>query len=115
MTPTERAVYMRTGEITALVMVDLAKRKLPALISETMRLSQAGDLVLGVWEAAEHRIVVRRDQLHDLARYAGTLLHVITHMASGTVDGTLEFESELSRFLGMTASATLRERTSRGA
>jgi hypothetical protein len=115
MTPAERAVYMRTGEIAALVMVDLAKRKLPVLVSETMRLSQAGDPVLGVWEAAEHRIVVRRDQLHDLARYAGTLLHEITHMASGTVDGTLEFESELSRFLGMTASATLRERTSRGA
>lgn len=98
----------RTGEIAALAKVDLTRRKPLVLISETMRLSQAGDPVLGVWEAADHRIVIRRDQLNDLARYAGTLLHEIGHMISGTSDGTLDFETELSRLLGMTASAALR-------
>jgi hypothetical protein len=110
MTQAERAVYARTGEIAALAKVDLTRRKLPVLISETMRLSQVGDPVLGVWEAADHRIVIRRDQLNDLARYAGTLLHEIGHMVSGTSDGTLDFENELSRLLGMTASTALEQR-----
>jgi hypothetical protein len=57
------------------------------LISETMRLSERGDPVLGLWEAHEQRIVVRRDQLGGLARYAGTLLHEISHMVSGTTAG----------------------------
>ena len=72
-----------------------------------MRLSEAGDPVLGVWEGAEQRIVIRRDQLSGLARYAGTLLHEIGHMTSGTLDGTLDFESELSHLLGITAAAAL--------
>jgi hypothetical protein len=32
-------------------------------VSETMRLNVTGDPVLGLWEAAEHRIVIRRSQL----------------------------------------------------
>jgi hypothetical protein len=110
MTPAEQAVYGRTREIAALATVDLTRRSPAVLISETMRLSESGDPVLGVWEAAEQRIVIRRDQLGGLARYAGTLLHEIGHMASGTVDGTLDFESELSRLLGMAAAAALKDR-----
>jgi hypothetical protein len=64
--------------------------------------------VLGVWEGASQQIVIRRDQLEGLASYAGTLMHEIGHMTSRTNDGTLEFESELSRLLGITASAALR-------
>ena len=109
MTPAEQAVYTRTREIAALAKVDLTRRRPAVLISETMRLSDAGDPVLGVWEAAEQRIVIRRDQLSGLARYAGTLLHEIGHMASGTVDGTLNFETELSRLLGMAAAVALGE------
>ena len=107
MTPAEQAVYARTREIAALAKVDLHRRRPAVLISETMRLSDVGDPVLGVWEAAEQRIVIRRDQLSGLARYAGTLLHEIGHMASGTVDGTLDFETELSRLLGMAAAVAL--------
>jgi hypothetical protein len=109
MTPGEQAVYGRTREIAALAKSDLTHRRPAVLISETMRLSEAGDPVLGVWEASEQRIVIRRDQLNGLAGYAGTLLHEIGHMASGTVDGTLEFETELSRLLGIAAAAALEE------
>lgn len=73
-----------------------------------MRLNESGDPVLGLWEASERRIVIRRDQLDGLAPYAGTLLHEIGHMLSGTRDGTLEFESELSRLLGQVAATMLR-------
>jgi len=107
MTSAEQAVYARTREITALANVNLTGRRPAVLISETMRLSEAGDPVLGVWEGAEQRIVIRRDQLKGLASYAGTLLHEIGHMTSGTMDGTLEFESELSHLLGITAAAAL--------
>jgi hypothetical protein len=109
MTPAEQAVYARTREIAALAKIDLTRRRPTVLISETMRLSEVGDPVLGVWEAAEQRIVIRRDQLNGLARYAGTLLHELGHMASGTVDGTLDFETELSRLLGMAAAVALGE------
>jgi hypothetical protein len=70
-------------------------------ISETMRLSDRGDPVLGQWEAHEHQIVIRRDTLQDLASYVGTLLHEIGHVLSGTTDATLDFENELSRLLGI--------------
>jgi hypothetical protein len=109
MTPAEQAVHARTREIGALAKVDLTRRRPIVLISETMRLSEAGDPVLGVWEAAEHRIVIRRDQLGGLATYAGTLLHEIGHMVSGTTDGTLDFETELSRLLGVAAATALAE------
>jgi len=108
MTPAERAVYARTADITALARTDLHRAKV--LISETMRLSNLGDPVLGIWEAADQRIVIRRDQLGGLASYAGTLLHEIGHMVSGTMDGTLDFEFELSRLLGVTAATALNQR-----
>jgi hypothetical protein len=109
MTSAERAVFSRTGEIGALARVDLARRKTAVLISETMRLNETGNPVLGVWEEAAQRIVIRRDQLTGLGRYAGTLLHEIGHMTSGTPDRSLEFESELSRLLGITAATALGE------
>ena len=111
MTPAEQAVYARTRDIAALAGVNLTGRSPLVLISETMRLSDAGDPVLGVWEPAEKRIVIRRDQLKGLASYAGTLLHEIGHMVTFTADGTLDFESELSRLLGMTAAAALNEQS----
>ncbi len=108
MTPAERTVYGRTREIAALAGVDLVRQKVQILVSETMRLNDVGNPVLGIWEGATQRIVIRRDQLAGLATYAGTLLHEIGHMTSKTTDGTLEFESELSRLLGITAATALR-------
>ena len=72
MTASERAVFARTGEIATLADVDLSRRRVAVLISETMRLNDAGDPVLGVWESGERRIVIRRDQLSGIASYAGT-------------------------------------------
>jgi hypothetical protein len=107
MSAPEQAVFARTGEITALAHVDLTRRNVVVLISETMRLNDAGSPVFGVWESAERRIVIRRDQLSGIASYAGTLLHEIGHMVSGTSDGTLEFEQVLSELLGRVAATVL--------
>jgi len=107
MTAPEQAVLAQTGEIAALAHVDLSRLSVPVLISETMRLNDAGSPVLGVWEPAERRIVIRRDQLNGIASYAGTLLHEIGHMVSGTSDGTLDFEQVLSELLGRVAATAL--------
>jgi hypothetical protein len=107
MTPSEQAVLAWTGEIAALAHVDLSRRGVAVLISETMRLNDAGSPVLGIWEPAERRIVIRRDQLSGIASYAGTLLHEIGHMVSGASDGTLDFEQVLSELLGRVAATVL--------
>lgn len=107
MTAPEQAVFARTGEIAALAHVDLTRRNVAVLVSETMRLNDGGSPVLGVWESSERRIVVRRDQLSGIASYAGTLLHEIGHMVSGCSDGTLEFEQVLSELLGRVAATVL--------
>jgi hypothetical protein len=72
-----------------------------------MRLNDTGSPVLGIWESAERRVVIRRDQLSGIASYAGTLLHEIGHMVSGSSDGTLDFEVVLSELLGRVAATVL--------
>ena len=108
MTPGEQDVYGHIPELCALAGVSLAQRQVSVQVSETMRLNATGDPVLGVWEEADRRIVIRRDQLSSLASFAATFLHEIGHMASGTTDGTMAFEHELSRLLGLAAAAALK-------
>jgi hypothetical protein len=107
MTPREREVYDRIAELCALPGVSLARRRVSVEVSETMRLNAAGDPVLGLWEAAEHRIVIRRDQLSALAGFAASFLHEVGHMASGSTDRTIDFENELSRLPGLAAAAAI--------
>jgi hypothetical protein len=107
MTPHEREIFAHTAEISALAGFDLARRGVTVCVSETMRLNDNGDFVLGVWETDHKRIVVRRDQLVALETYAGTLLHEIGHAGSGTSDGSLEFEDELTSLLGRVAAQAL--------
>ena len=76
-------------------------------VSETMRLAESGHQVLGVWEGGEHAIIVRRDQLASAATFCGVFLHELGHARSGEVDGSLEFEDELTRLLGLTAAAAV--------
>lgn len=79
-------------------------------MSQTMRLSEVGDMVLGTWEDTGGRIVVRRSELVTVNQYAGTLLHEFTHAKYGHDDLTLQFESELSRVLGHVAAAAVGRR-----
>jgi hypothetical protein len=81
-TASEQGVFAWTGEIAALAHVDLPRRSVAVLISETVRLNDAGSPVLGVWESAER-------------------------LASGTSDGTLDFEQVLTELLGRVAATVL--------
>jgi hypothetical protein len=72
-----------------------------------MRLDAGDQECLGVWEPAERLIVIRRDQLASAARYAGTLLHEVTHAVSGAEDFSRLFEEALTVLLGKIALAAL--------
>jgi hypothetical protein len=104
----ERRTFALVESLAAVANVDLAAAGVAAVrISETMRLNEHGDQVLGLWDACEGHIVIRRDQLADAARFAGTFLHELTHAVSGTADGTLAFEDALTTGLGVVAAAAL--------
>ena len=108
LTPEERDVYALLGPLTAVAEFDLSRLGVKrVLISETMRLSSSGAEFLAVWEPAEARVVVRRDQLHSARSFCGSLLHELEHTAAHGSDGTLEFEDALTRRLGTVASAAL--------
>lgn len=60
-----------------------------------------------MWEPAESRIVVRRDQLADAVHYCGTFLHELTHAVSGMPDLSFEFEEALTSVLGTVVGTAL--------
>ncbi len=60
---------------------------------------------VGIYEPGHHRITILRSQLSSLQSYAGTLLHEAAHAASGATDATRAFESQLTDYLGIIASA----------
>jgi len=104
--PPERVVFDQTRRI-----MTLFGRKRPrvskVLISETMRVDRSGCEFAGLWRPEDRSIVIKRDQLQGLPSYAGTLLHELTHAATGTDDRTLEFEEALTRLLGHVAKAAI--------
>lgn len=79
------------------------------VISETMRLGELGDPIIGIYERENRRIVIRRDQLANPVDYCGTLLHELTHAASGATDGSMDFEAALSRQLGVIVTNVLHD------
>jgi hypothetical protein len=58
----------------------------------------------GLWDPASSSIVIKRSQLKTLPAFAGTLLHEIAHARSGYGDVTRDFETELTRMLGVVAA-----------
>jgi hypothetical protein len=100
LTDAERSVFDRTQAILAL-RGGRPRQVKGIAISETMRLGAGGYAeAAGQWEPAEGRIVIKRDQLRSVARYAGTLLHEIAHAESGTPDISAGFEDALTVELG---------------
>lgn len=109
LTANERAVFDRTDAIAGLV-GGIPKHVQAIRISRTMRQDfLTGSDALGLWDAETRSIVIRRDQLKNLAAFAGTLLHELAHAGGGHTDVTREFEEDLTRLLGLTAAAAVRE------
>ena len=106
--PAEQLIFALTQSILDLLAApSLYTRVKDIRISETMRMDYRGDEVLGVWEPAEHRIVIRRDQLRGVEHYAATLLHEATHAITGADDGSFAFEQGLTQNLGKVAAQAI--------
>ncbi len=103
----ERGVYERTDAILALAGERPASKVREVLISTTMRLDGGDRECVGLWVGEERRIIVRRDQLGDVDRYAGTLLHELAHAVSGADDESRAFEDQLTGFLGRLAGSAV--------
>jgi hypothetical protein len=77
-------------------------------VSETMRLMEGRfQEAVGVWEPGEGRVIVKRSQLQSLPKFAGTVLHELSHALSGAPDVSLEFEQQLTEELGGLASRSI--------
>ena len=104
----ERVVFGHTHAIVALAGARLGGDQVrDVLISETMRLADTGNMIVGLWQPGDKTIVMRRDQLAGLATFAGILLHELAHALSGEADASLAFETELTRLLGLVADSAL--------
>ena len=77
-------------------------------ISETMRIeANSFNEATGLWDPAEGRIIIKRDQLKSLVTYAGTLIHEAAHASSGAPDVNRYFEQKLTAYLGLITSKSL--------
>lgn len=105
--PSELRVYRQTDNILSLIGGRPGNVR-DIVISETMRLdTETHQEVLGLWQPQEGRIVIKRDTLKDLKRYAGTLLHEVAHARSRATDCTRDFETELTGLLGIVIQQTI--------
>jgi hypothetical protein len=106
--PDEAAVYALTRPILRLLPRRPGKVK-EVLISETMRLNRYDNYeAVGIWVEDQGRIVIKRDQLHSVAHYAGTLLHECVHALCQADDGTLAFEQGFTEVIGHMAAIAVR-------
>lgn len=107
LTGAERGIFARRGEIATLA-GGWPKVVRDVVVSTTMRPGEDGRAdAVGLWEPQLGRIIVKRDQLHSLKDFAGTLLHEIVHARSGEVDVSRGFESALTDLIAQLATTAL--------
>lgn len=106
LTPRERTIYNLTDKI--LEVAGKPKEVREVKISKTMKkdLSSFTEAA-GVWQKSTRTIIIKRDQLGRKETYAGTLLHEVAHATSAAADISREFESELTRLLGIITPKSL--------
>ncbi len=110
MTEHERGVFGYTDAIVKF-MGGLPSKVQAIRVSQTMRPDfMSDDSPVGLWDPGSSSIVIRRDQLALLSDFAGVLLHELAHARTGYADVSRDFETELTRLLGVTASAGLRQK-----
>lgn len=73
-------------------------------ISETMRKDEFGYETKGLWQPLEQTIIIKREQLQNIASFSSTLLHETAHVLSSADDVTREFEIELTKLIGLAIS-----------
>jgi hypothetical protein len=107
LTKHERSVFDQWQTIAGLV-GGLPSRVREVKISETMRPDfLTANEAVGLWDPASLSIIIKRTQLATLSAFAGTLLHEIAHARTGYGDVTRDFESELTKMLGIVVATQL--------
>jgi hypothetical protein len=110
LTQLERSVFDQWKTIAEIV-GGLPSKVREVKVSETMRPDfLTANEAVGLWDPTSSIIVIKRTQLNTLSAFAGTLLHEIAHASSGYGDVTRDFESELTRMLGILAAARITPR-----
>ena len=100
----ERAIFALTPRILGLV--DVPPTRPPkVMVSLTMRITSTD--TEGVWDTSLRAIVVKRDCLQSLPRYAGTLLHEAAHATTGAPDVSRALEGVLTQYLGVISAKAL--------
>ena len=56
---------------------------------------------LGCWDPNSFSIVISRKQLKNISDFSGTLIHELIHAKTGLVDVSRDFETELTRQIGV--------------
>ncbi len=108
LTKEEREVFNMTDKIFSLIGGKPREIK-QVKISETMRKEISSFVEAeGLWDPKTKTIIVKRNQLEDIEKYAGTLLHETAHAISGADDVTREFELKLTELLGKVAKQALK-------
>jgi len=108
LTKDERDIFDMTDRIFSLIGGKPEAIK-QVKISETIR-KEFGSFTEpdGIWDPKTKSIIVKRSQLEDVEKYAGTLLHETAHAISGANDITREFELVLTGLLGKVVKQALR-------
>lgn len=107
----ERKVYDQTEKILRLIGGKPCNIKIIEIVDEIYE-SEFFNETVGLWQAEEKRILIKRKQLRDLREYAGTLLHECAHAISGEGDVSRDFETELTKIIGDLASFMLSDQSS---
>lgn len=95
----ERALFDTAGGVLRLA--GLRSNQWNVVISETLHLTPDGkETAHGLWQPELGRIVINRKCLASPELFIGTLLHEVTHAATGAPDVSSEFEEGLTDMLG---------------
>ncbi|HDI73146.1 MAG TPA: ATP-binding protein [Candidatus Altiarchaeales archaeon] len=109
LTPHERKIFNMTNKIFSLIGGKPRQIK-NVKVSETMK-KELGSFIEanGIWDPKTKSIIVKRSQLKNVEKYAGTLLHETAHAISGADDVSRDFESMLTNLLGKIVKQVLKE------
>ena len=111
--PSEKRIFDTTDKIFALIGGKPGKVR-EIKISETMRKEWVSFVEAeGLWEPSTGRIIIKRDQLRSIEKYAGTVLHETAHAMSGASDVSRDFEQQLTSLIGIILSKTIGEESYR--
>ncbi len=106
LTSDEQEMLLLKGEVENIIGLNSAQ--VPDVkISKTLPEFSTGFGVDGVWDSTIPAIVLRREVLGSIARFARIYAHELAHSTSGYADCTREFESVLTDFVGRAVRSSL--------